>query len=615
MNNYYDPNNPQAYAQAMQNNAAYLAAVKASHDAGRAMLQEAIQYATLETKNQQLAILHNKEVAYSSVVEHGGGLAVPGQTGTLKQLYKTGVAEVIYIIVDPLFQQENFYMVRANNGKTFCFPESFMINDRKFLGGMALLLGKPANIYTTGKKVAELVREYLIARARTVAHPYYSGWDIQDNNWFFRLRDNSTHAPQIPSTPEQIPQEIVFTDISKANTLAAAERIADMFQRFDENESNVLFLWWHLSFLHTILYSNRLVPAMGLCICSQGPLSKLCLEKIFCWFGDETISLGCSLDQLRRMMIDRKDEPLILSDRNHKSGNCEFVHQVITEGQIPLKAGSELYTPLNSFVTLLSNGTSPLCCKNTFFTLEMDDNSWCDCDPSTIEALSGYIADYLRGFASYVQDHVDLLLNCLKEGNKGLNRYCLEGMTPEAFTTFTTLRGLRFFLRNWQKHLALNEQQAKPWNTFLQENNDFLVQLLNASSTVDDNLSSIFITVSKRMVEKGEIAKVSADYAPTTCEIKSTTGGTIYANSECWYFDRDAFSNVCRQCDAGTTTMVKSLSANRFLSGPIASASTYMTRISVHDTDGDTHNLRVYAFEKKLFEDTISDFDYMEDEK
>ena len=76
----------------------------------------------------------------------------------------------------------------------------------------------------------------------------------------------------------------------------------------------------------------------------------------------------------------------------------------------------------------------------------------------------------------------------------------------------------------------------------------------------------------------------------------------LYYSSECFFFNRAAFDQICRDAMCSTTAVKRNLQEKGCLIGKRVNAQSFMTRIPAYNAAGIPAYIRVYQMSRKLFE-------------
>ena len=543
-----------------------------------------------------------EDEAFSQIDSHGGRLSVIGRRGQIITLCDIPVDSLYHIIPDEAYGRDGYFLIQFKNREFVSIPEAYLTKPSKLLQKISEAAGKSIKTCSNDRRIAGLLVQYLAAAADRRPYLYRYGWLETTGGWQFWLCNGKTHCAKLPTNPDEFPHTMILTELDHGATLRSVEQVVTMFEVFlNPGHARVLFLWWNASFLYTLLAENSGVDSdsalpMGLCLLCHGKHPRHCMETIFRWYGDPVISLGDDADRFKRRLGQRKDQPLLIKDDVTSVQNEETLAQVLSSGSIPPMAWSDEPLDLRAAVTLLSEGKTPLCCNPNFLTLELLNQ---DLSPSILPKLPGlskFKEDYFRGLAKFAQGNLDLLRNLIADmpayDNAGHDQN--YELSSNGAKVLAKLRCVRRFVQAYLEDLAPAEDLERRIQALLSEDDDFLLELLESSYTVNDNLTHVFLGITDRMLRDGSIPKVSIRKAVDSDADTNSPNGVVYFDDRYYYFDTNAFRAICRECHASTRTVLHSISP--LLEGTPYCDSSAMTRVP-----GIRSRPRAYQISQKLF--------------
>ena len=574
-------------------------------------LQQMQQLLVVATKkNEQECTL---EEAYSEVIQSSNMLWVPDKRGNMRVLLDVGFDHVYYIKHDKLYGKEDFYAIAIHN-----IPDYVTISVKEFykpsilLNAIARASGKRLRLYKSERQTSELLRQHISSRAEELFAPFYLGWYKYTTGWKFEMLDKSTHGHRFQNPPTPSRYKGSCEPPMPTVSLLAAEQIILLF----ETVINVgvrcsLLLWFHAAVLTSLISEFGYRIPMGLCLYSTCPSVRRYIEAIFAWYGDTAVTLATPAQRFINLLVERKDQPVLLIDSNARKENSELVLSALQSGEIPLSVEkNSAYPTLVSLPTLLSDDVTLLSASAYFATIEISDGDLAHCSSERLSALSKYITDYLLGFTGFAADHIDDLQMHLSNGiddvmNNASGIY--SNLTFEGMTTMGILFGVRKILSDYFQSLAPNyEMEDRMHNLIYPANQDtFLSALSNAAECKlnAEDLVSFFLSNLNRLIEQGRFDSRNICDAQIQVPCAEGKAGIVYSDETHISLTRKAFVSVCRACGTSGPMLLRELSAAGILKGARVNSETSQTRITVYDVNGQAMSVSVYKFERQSLTD------------
>ncbi len=555
-----------------------------------------------EMKSLRLDMAMAADAALSTIDIHNGRFSVIGSRGQTITLCDTPYICLYHIVPDAHYHQCGYFLIQFKDREVYSFPDSYLSKPSKLLPEVGAAAGKPIKTCSNERKIAGLLAQTLAAAAERRPFLYRYGWLEIPGGWLFQLCNGKTHCPKLPTIPEELPHTMILTELDHGATLRSVEQVITMFEVFKSPAiARTLFLWWHTSFLYTLLAEstdseNTSILPMGLCVLCQGKYPRYCMESIFQWYGDPMLSLGDELDQFKRRMGQRKDQPMLIKDDFVSVKNEEVLTQTLSSGSIPPVERNDEPLDLRAAVTLLSEGKTPLSCNPNFISLELTDQDISQNILPKLPALSRFSEDYFRGLAKFTQHNLDMLRMLLTDMpvcNSTGNDLDYE-LSSNGARVLATLRCVQKFIQEYLNDLAPSEDLARRIQNLLSEDDTYLLELLENSYTVNDNLTHVFLGVAQRKLQDGSIRKISLRDVVATSSVPDAEDGIVYFDDKFYYFDIQAFRAICRDCHATTRTVLKSIAP--LLEGTPYCDGSAMTRIP-----GVRSRTRAYQISSKHF--------------
>lgn len=548
-----------------------------------------------EIKALQLDKVRAADEAFSQAAFHGGHFTVIGTRGQPITLFTVPLDFLCHIVPEPAYGQEGYFLVRFRNRETHCIPSRYLSKPAKLLQALSAAAGEPVKTCSNPRIIGDLLVQTLAAVAPRSPLLYRYGWQKFQGNWLFYLCGDKTHCGQLPSETGDLPQAMVLTEQDRGATLRSAQQIVKAFQVFqDASLSRILFLWWNASFLYTLLASGNGASSplpMGLCLLCQSGRTVRCLETLLRWYGDSAISLGDGPKGFLHQLGQRADQPLLIRDSVCCKENETALVQALASGSVPAGNQTDIVLQLRAPVTLLSEGTSPLSCSPTFFTLEITDSDLCAEILPKFPDLISYQQDYFRGLVRFVQQNPQQLQALMSREELSGDSEDDQGydLSANGIQVLSTLRRVRNFVQAYLTSLAPEKEVEQKIQPLLSEDDRSLLDALEESGTSQDDLTHVFLGIAGRKMRDGSLALVEIHSASD-----ADPAETVYCSDKFYYFTLEAFRAICRDCHATTRTVLNSITP--LLEGTPYCSGSAMTRIP-----GDRRRTRAYQISRKHF--------------
>ena len=143
--------------------------------------------------NKQLQT-YAQEEAFSSVIRCANSLLVPGKNGHHHVLLDIGLEMVMHVLVDPIFEQDNYYIIYMKG-----ISSPLVISEKNFNRPSVLLhevvqaSGCQIGLYKSERHAGELLCNALLSIAKEWKVPFYSGWNNDSGEWRYYRINGSTH--------------------------------------------------------------------------------------------------------------------------------------------------------------------------------------------------------------------------------------------------------------------------------------------------------------------------------------------------------------------------------------------------------------------------------------
>lgn len=558
---------------------------------------------------------YRAEEAYSQIIENPDGLITFDKSGYPHRVIgETRLEYAFRIRADARYCQPDVYVIQFVNARPLVIAEKEFQKPELLVNQLSSAVGKPVARLRSTRKIGQLLQNFFSAAAKELYVPFYSGWKQIGDRWDFCLFGSSTHG-QIPlklPVTEQLPNflEKPVPLLAVSEVLHAVERICALMDSLTSKTlQSVVFLFVHVSLIYSLLDGLGFRPRVGLCIYSPEPRVLACLDKLFNWYGDSNIAMSLPSKKFLDRLTERKDQPLVIQDSSQNEGNVGILLNAMETNSIPLAERSGTEQSLQALPTVLSGKLSALSFSPQFVLLEalgkdLQDNAF-----ARISMLVKYLPDYLHAFAHYVSDHVHELEQEISTAMSNIYAACPEdiALTEDALSMLGILMGVQNTVRAFHNDLLPSDDLAERLRSLLPPNlPNELMRLMQQSSTYADSDSAIASQFSAVVLENIQLEKFDVRDVLNGSQLNSAGKcelGTVYQDEDFYYFTRQAFTSVCHMCKSSSPVVLHALSAQGILSGTPVNGSTFLTRKTIVDQEGQRSVKALYKIEQAALEE------------
>ena len=307
------------------------------------------------------------------------------------------------------------------------------------------------------------------------------------------------------------------------------------------------------------------------------------------------LNMNRSMEDFTWSLASCKDQPcVILSPKFGKNAmiNERILDEAISSNTIDLKKG--ITCPLATLPILLASGEGqalsygiPLAAGAEAFDLPR-------C--AEVAAKPTHSADYWSGFVAFTHLHMDDL-NCLlkqKMENALVHSADCE-YTMEHAVVLGAMWGVAEFMRLFLQELTLDDSEVLDDGWL-----DYVVALLEESDAqyaAPEGLVESFLAAAKQAVRTKGLPCYRIGQL-----MSARPNGAVYFNEDFVCLDRAAFERICQTAGCQAAAVKRELSENGYFVGKTVNRQAYETRISVRYKDGASRLIRVYKFQRDVFE-------------
>lgn len=560
---------------------------------------------------------YGAEEAYSQIIQNPNGLTVFDKLGYPHIVVEARLEYAFRIRADGRYCQPDVYVIQFVNARPLVIAEKEFQKPELLVNKLSSAVGKPVARLRSTRKIGQLLQNFFSAAAKELYIPFYSGWKQVDDRWHFCLLGSSTHG-QIPlklPVTQQLPDilEREVPPLAASETLHAVNRISALMKSIESSElQSTIFLFIHVSSIYSLLGGIGFSPRLGLCLYSPEPQVLACLEKMFSWYGDSRIELSIPGKEFLRRLIERKDQPLVIRDSSQNEKNEKVLLNAMETNSIPSVERDGGEQAFQALPIVLSSSLSTLSVSSKFVLLEalatdLNENAF-----ASISNLMRYLPDYMNAFAHYVSEHVHELEHEIQTATNDILTSCPEdvALTEDALTMLGILMGVQNVVRAYHRDLSPSNDLAEDLRSLLPSDlPKALMRLLQQSSAYADSDLAVASKFSAIVLENIKSGNLDIRGALTGMQLNSfgqSKLGVVYQDEDFYYFTRQAFTSICRRCQMSSPMVLNALNAQGILSGTPVNGSTFLTRKTVVEQDGQKSVKALYKLEQAVLEEYSS---------
>lgn len=570
-----------------------------AYSLARQAVQAHAQLAQAEVENQRLrdqeARRQQREEAYRSLWNRSDGLFTSGKSGQTIQLLNHGIVRALRIVFQPPFEvQTRFYIEFEGCDRPLALEERDYFSSPSLLHALQELPGLRVTMVGSVKRTADLLRQAFAQQMRTMAPPYYGGWlKSHTGQWRYHiLPPFSTHFDG-----QIFGQLIELSPLSPSASVVAVKRLRNLLGVVQEPHVRwFLLVWMSCAALTTPLNEWGFSMPVTLCLFTESVGWNRFLRSLLSWFHDAPLALDLPSEVFAREVLRRKDAPLVVLDRQHRTpaatSNVSFLDEVLASRQIPWKHGQDsACAPLNSCPVVLTSAASSLSCGPASLVLELDDTLLAL--PDEPEEPWPILRDYLQVFIPYCLQHQDQLQEMLREQVAQASRDYGEELDEDCTLTAGLFQGLTSFLQGLLRLLHVDSDLPEDWSEWLFD----LLRRTTEQSLDPGDLAEQFVAVARSLLLNGQLAACPTDYFALPSSPK-----TVFVTDTSLYFARPAFQAVCNRLGQSCPVVLHALSEAGLLLGKPTNAATFQTRFTLTNVAGVSRVEKGYCLPRRAFD-------------
>ena len=515
-------------------------------------------------------------------------------SGRVVQLTHFIFEKAEHIVYDPLYDRKPQIRIKvsAREEPGLIDWDDFW-NDKKWLAFLEQVSRTKITIYGSVKRVALLLRSIANEKMTNLFVPYFGGWIERTDGCYGYYTFRGFRTSAVGGRPERYELSHI---VLPANAKTAAERCLARFLPIQDGKLRAFFiLWQHLSFLQTLLLKQEICLSMVPVVQAENPVVQSYLCSVLTVSTAGVLNMNRSMEDFTWSLASCKDQPcVILSPKFGKNAmiNERILDEAISSNTIDLKKG--ITCPLATLPILLASGEGqalsygiPLAAGAEAFDLPR-------C--AEVAAKPTHSADYWSGFVAFTHLHMDDL-NCLlkqKMENALVHSADCE-YTMEHAVVLGAMWGVAEFMRLFLQELTLDDSEVLDDGWL-----DYVVALLEESDAqyaAPEGLVESFLAAAKQAVRTKGLPCYRIGQL-----MSARPNGAVYFNEDFVCLDRAAFERICQTAGCQAAAVKRELSENGYFVGKTVNRQAYETRISVRYKDGASRLIRVYKFQRDVFE-------------
>ncbi len=422
------------------------------------------------------------------------------------------IPSIYRIDIDFHYSVPSYYILAFSDPSEYCYiPVSDICKPKKLEAALAQH-APSVQFFVFGaekKLILESLSQFFRMEATVYSFPYFLGWGENAEQFTFSLLDNTTHGAILPRSPEEIKDIEQFEGNSTATAIIAIQKIAELFNSIEDVAiRQLLFIWWHISFLYTLLAKHKFEPPVGLCIVCKNHRIYREMEKILAWYSDPPISNSKSTNHFLEQLAKRKDQPLLIHYQSSSTETDAYLLNIIKSHTIPPHQKHGLECPLQAPITLLTPSNTNLIRSPLLLTVEVDSLNEENLQLSS--SISDLWKDYFHRFAYFTTNNLATLLEMLNSSN------CSDDSDAEFDTSLSfegveflaLYRGIQKFLQTYLNTLDPMQSSVSDAISLLTENDAFLIKLIERSSDSKEYDCERFMEMTQSALQSGSICLI-----------------------------------------------------------------------------------------------------------
>ena len=511
------------------------------------------------------------------------------------------------VIPDQYYRQSVYYEIHiAHVEEPVRIDEGDLTRTGALREALAKASGFEVATYGFPRKMDELLRKFIQNDPEEIKPKLHYGWTTKESLDFL-LCNGKTHGEKNAQLSSQ--ETTPPTPLSTSAALTALQQTSEiMYTIADDSVRHTLWVYSHAAILYSLLAADDFQLSTGLCIYSQNQNVRRCMEELLSWFGDKAISLEETPASLRDHMIERKDQPLVLSDENGSINNIKTLITCLQTGEIPYSEKAKIKdSKLNALPTVISAGNSSLRYNNDLFLLEIDGDDLAEDAYARIRNLKCYFEEYLFSFVHFIRENFELLAPTVRKhidavyaaiGNDyDVPRKILNSIGILAAVSDLSRMHLEKILPHSERDFYLEVLLPPDCSSLLLTWFRERVQSQNPPA----DIANLFFEKADQMIRQNLFDIRSCDNINALDPCAEGKLGIIYTDAHHVNLNADSYSAICNNCPLENKLIKHALRDEKHFLGPTVNSSTVQSYVNVPLTDGSRKQIHVYKFERNHF--------------
>lgn len=547
---------------------------------------------------------YHSEEAYSEVSSTSYGLRVLDKNRRGHTVFPLRLRQCVFVDMDSLYEASSFYYIDFKSSieplviseKEFRSPSTLAHKIESHFKETISLCGPKGKIYSG-------IQSLLSRETERVHYPFYSGWLYckEDSKWTYRMFRGSTHGIQkLPIDAIDISPVDTSLPTTPAVQLTAGVQFAEMMTSIKDDPLRHLITGIiHISSLYSLFTGlNHRIP-FGFCLSSDSILPLEAMESLFSWFGDNSIQLSESKNRFSNLLIERKDQAVLVWDEAAQIPNSHMLEQAVKTGVI---VNGKTERDLYALPIVLSQMTTHLAKSPELIHINVPaDSVFRDMSP-VIRDRYKYFMDYLQYFNLFVQEHqtefADIITSCLDSVEQEMTSYAFSRAIIEILTAFRTVDHMaKRYYRSLSPHRDAAELLE---NLFVGESNAILLESLKELCCLDSNdtIATLFFDTANQMIRDGlfDIREFGGPQTFAACPQEKAGIVYIHNNDPC--FTTQAYDRVSAKTGYRPGTVKQALSSIGAFKGAKTNTNAFQTRIRGYNPATGQGFTSVYRFSR-----------------
>ena len=546
---------------------------------------------------------HSAE-AYSEVSSTSNGLCVLDKNRREHIVFPLRLRQCVFVDMDSLYEVSSFYYIDFKSSieplvvseKEFRSPSTLAHRIESHFKETISLCGPKGKIYSG-------IQSLLSREAEHVHYPFYSGWLYckENSKWTYRTFNRSTHGIQkLPMNAIDISRTATSLPSTPAVQLTAGVQFAEMMTSIKDDSLRHLFTGIvHIASLYSLFSGLNHRISFGFCLSSDSLLPLEAMECLFSWFGDERIQLSESKNRFSNLLIERKDQPVLVWDEAAQITNSHMLEQAIKTGVI---VNGKTERELHALPIVLSQMTTHLTKSPELIHIAVSaDSVFPDMIP-VIRDRYHYFMDYLQYFNLFVQEHqtefADMIVSSLDVVAQEMAAFTFPKAIIEMLAAF---RAVDHMARQYYHSLSPHRDAMELFeNLFTDGFNAILLESLRELCCLDSNdtIAKLFFDAANQMIKDGlfDIREFGGPQTFAACP--QDKAGIVYIHNNEPCFTTEAYNNTVKQTGYKPGTLKQALSSIGAFKGAKTNANAFQTRIRGYNPATGQGFTSVYRFSR-----------------